>query len=190
MGYRTQQGKASAIGVQRYTQGCNPTRRAKNADEDFVAASKAKIAHDQEVSMRVRPFFWLLLAASCISVLVFAAKWQAHVPAVMQVHIEQKTSTATNYTTIHLHLADEQGVPIEAAQVFSRASMTNMSMIANQSSIRYLGQGNYAAQLRLNMAGLWVVTVLAQADGFDTPKQTLFVQVQGCIDSNNWRTYI
>jgi nitrogen fixation protein FixH len=127
--------------------------------------------------MRVRPFFWLVLAASCISVLVFAAKWQVHVPAVMQVHIEQQATTASDYTTIHLHLADEQGVPIEAAQVFSRASMTNMNMVSKQSSIRYVGQGNYVAQLHLYMAGPWLITIEAQADGFDMPHQTLYVQV-------------
>ncbi len=129
--------------------------------------------------MRVRPFFWLLLAASCISVLIFAAKWQAHVPAVMQVHIEQQATAAANYTTIYLHLNDEQGLPIEEAQVISQATMANMSMVAHQSGFRYLGQGNYDARLRLFMDGSWLVTVQAHADGFDMLQQTLFVQVQG-----------
>ena len=56
--------------------------------------------------------------------------------------------------------------------------MTNMNMVSNQSSIRYLGQGNYVAQLRLYMAGPWLITIQAHADGFDTPHQTLFVEVQ------------
>jgi hypothetical protein len=128
--------------------------------------------------MRVRPFFWLLLAASCIGVLIFAANWQAHVPAVMQVQVEQRPSASANYTRIHLHLTDEQGLPIEAAQIVSQANMTNMNMVSNQSSIRYLGQGNYVAQLRLYMAGPWQITIQARADGFDTPHQTLFVEVQ------------
>ena len=128
--------------------------------------------------MRIRPFFWLLLAASCIGVLIFAANWQTHVPAVMQVHVEQQPSASANYTRIHLHLADEQGLPIEAAQIVSQANMTNMNMVSNQSSIRYLGQGNYVAQLRLYMAGPWLITIQAHADGFDTPHQTLFVEVQ------------
>jgi nitrogen fixation protein FixH len=127
--------------------------------------------------MRVRPFFWLLLATSCIGVLIFAANWHAHVPAVLQAHLEQQTSTAAAYTTIHLHLTDEQGLPIEAAQIISQANMTTMNMVSKQSSIRYVGQGNYVAQLHLYMAGLWLITIQAQADGFDTPHQTLYVQV-------------
>ena len=43
--------------------------------------------------------------------------------------------------------------------------MTNMDMVAHQSSVRYLGQGNYVTQLRLYMAGPWLITVQAQADG-------------------------
>jgi len=56
--------------------------------------------------------------------------------------------------------------------------MTNMDMIANQSSVKYLGQGNYVAQLHLYMAGPWAITVQAQAEGFDMLKQTLLIQVQ------------
>ena len=95
-----------------------------------------------------------------------------------QVHVEQEPPAAVHYTTIHLHLADEQGLPIETAQIVSQASMTNMNMVANQSSIRYLGQGDYMAQLRLYMAGPWQITIQARADGFDSPRQTLFVEVQ------------
>ena len=127
--------------------------------------------------MRVRPIFWLLLAASCISVLIFAANWQAHVPAVMQVHIEQQTSTSAGYTRINLHLTDEQGLPIEAAQIISQANMTNMKMVSKPGSIRYVGQGNYVAQLHLYMTGPWLITIQAHADGFDIPHQTLYVQV-------------
>src|SRR6266480_4736651 len=89
-------------------------------------------------SMRVRPFFWILLTASCVGVLVFAATWRAHVPAVMQVHVAQHPPATVGYTTVALHLMDEQGLPIEAAQVSSQANMTNMEMISNQSSTRYL----------------------------------------------------
>ena len=91
--------------------------------------------------MRVRPFFWILLATSCLSALLFAIKWQAHVPAVMQVHLAQQAPASAGYTTVALHLADEQGLPIETAQVFSQATMTNMNMRTNQSSVRYMGQG-------------------------------------------------
>ncbi|SRR5712692_2082286 len=128
--------------------------------------------------MRVRPFFWVLLAASCIGVLVFAASKPVHVPAVVQVQLDQQHPASVGYTTVTLHLTDMQGLPIEEAQVFSRASMTNMDMVANQSSVSYLGQGNYAARLRLYMAGPWLINLQVQADGFDMVRQTLFVQVQ------------
>lgn len=128
--------------------------------------------------MRVRPFFWMLLAASCIGVLVFAATWRAHVPAVMQVHVAQHPPASDGYTTVALHLTDEQGLPIEVAQVSSQANMTNMEMKSNQSSSRYLGKGDYITQVRLYMAGPWLITIQAHADGFDMPKQTLLVVVE------------
>lgn len=128
--------------------------------------------------MRVRPFFWLLLAAACIGVLVFAIFMPVHDPAVIQVHVNQQHPAPVGYTTVTLHLTDTQGLPIDEAQVFSRASMTNMAMVANQSSVSYLGQGNYVAHLRLYMAGPWSISVQVQADGFATVQQTLFVQVQ------------
>jgi hypothetical protein len=127
--------------------------------------------------MRVRPFFWILLATSCLSALLFAIKWQAHVPAVMQVHLAQQAPASAGYTTVALHLADEQGLPIETAQVFSQATMTNMTMRTNQSSVRYMGQGNYITRLHLYMTGPWLITIQAQADGFDTPRQTLLIDV-------------
>ena len=128
--------------------------------------------------MRVRPFFWLLLAMSCIGVLLLATTVQEHVPAVMQVHIDQQHSTAVGLTTVELHLTDTQGLPIEEAQVFSSAKMTNMYMVAKQSLVKYAGQGNYTAQIYLYMAGPWALTVQAHADGFDALNQTLLVQVQ------------
>ena len=128
--------------------------------------------------MRVRPFFWILLAASCLGVLVFAATWRAHVPAVMQVHVAQHPPASDGYTTVALHLMDEQGLPIEAALVSSQANMTNMEMISNQSSTRYLGKGDYITQLHLYMEGPWLITIQAHAEGFDTPRQTLLVVVE------------
>jgi YtkA-like len=128
--------------------------------------------------MRVRPFFWILLAASCIGALVFAATWRAHAPAVMQVHVAQHPTASGGYTAVALHLMDEQGLPIEAAQVFSQANMTNMEMITKQSSTRYLGKGDYITQLRLYMAGPWLITIQVYAEGFDMPRQTLLVDVR------------
>ena len=128
--------------------------------------------------MRVRPFFWLLLAASCIGVLIFAATIRSHVPAVMQVRIEQQHPVSIGFTTLELHLADPDGLPIEQAHVFSSADMLNMHMMPPQSSIREVGQGNYIAQIQLYMMVPWKIIIGAHADGFDALQQTLLVQVQ------------
>jgi len=128
--------------------------------------------------MRVRPFFWLLLAASCIGVLMFAATLRSYVPGVMQVHIDQQPAVSIGFTTLELHLADAQGLPIEQADVFSRADMLNMHMNPPQSSIREVGQGNYIAQIQLYMMGPWKITIGAHAEGFDALQQTLLVQVE------------
>src|SRR5947209_20265394 len=101
--------------------------------------------------MRVRPFFWLLLAASCISVLVFAATIRSHVPAIMQVRIDQQPPVSVGFTTLELHLADPEGLPIEQAHVFSSADMLTMHMAPPQISIRQVGQGNYIALIQLYM---------------------------------------
>jgi len=128
--------------------------------------------------MRVRPFFWLLLTVSCMSVLIFAATKQVHVPAIMQVHIAQQPPVSVGNTTLELHLTDKQGLPVEEAQVFSRANMTNMDMVTKQVRVVALGQGTYLAQLQLYMAGPWEIRVEAQAPGFDPLQQTLLIQVQ------------
>jgi glycine cleavage system regulatory protein len=134
--------------------------------------------HEQEnISMRIRPFFWLLLAASCISVLIFAATIHVHVPGIMHVYLAQQHPAAHGFTTVELKLTDTQGLPIEQAQVISRARMTNMEMVTDQNNVRYLGQGVYAAQLHLYMTGPWAITIQAVADGFDTLPQTLQVNV-------------
>jgi hypothetical protein len=127
--------------------------------------------------MRVRPFFWLLLIASCLGVLVFAATVREDISAVMKAHIEQRP-VAGGLTTIDLHLSDPQGLPIDGASVFSQAQMTNMQMGTKQSGVKYMGQGNYTVQLQFTMTGPWLITVQAHADGFDALRQTMFVQVE------------
>ena len=128
--------------------------------------------------MRVRPFFWLLLAASCIGVLIFAATIRLDIPAIMQVHVDQQPSVSVGFTTLELHLADPDGLPIEQAHVFSSADMLNMHMVPPQISIREIGQGNYIAQIQLDMMGPWRIIIGASADGFAALQQTLLVQVQ------------
>ncbi len=126
--------------------------------------------------MRVRPFFWFLLALTCASVLIFAATIQTYAPALLQVHIPQQPR-AVGVTKLELHLTDPQGLPIEQAQVNSKAWMTNMDMVTHESNIKEVGQGNYIVQLHLYMAGPWEITVMAEASGFVPSHQTLLVQV-------------
>lgn len=127
--------------------------------------------------MRVRPFFWLVLAASCIGVLVFAATIRPHVPVIMQVRVDQHP-VSVGFTTLELHLTDPDGLPIDQAHVFSSADMLNMHMRPPQSSIHEVGQGNYVDQIQLDMTGPWKIIIGANADGFDPLQQTLVVQVQ------------
>mgnify|MGYP001344917170 CR=1 FL=1 len=96
----------------------------------------------------------------------------------MQVHIDSQHPVSVGFTTLELHLADPEGLPIEQARVFSSADMLNMHMMPPQSSIREVGQGNYIAQIRLYMMGPWKIIIGAHADGFDALQQTLLVQVQ------------
>jgi nitrogen fixation protein FixH len=126
--------------------------------------------------MRVRPFFWCLLACTCVSVLIFAALVHPSAPATMQVQIEQPPR-AVGFTTLELHLTDPQGLPIEEAQIVSSARMTNMEMITHESHVKEVGQGIYIAQLHLYMAGPWKITVMAQAEGFAPLQRVLLVQV-------------
>ena len=126
--------------------------------------------------MRVRPFFWLLLALSCASVLIFATTWRTYVPEFLQVHIPQQPR-AVGFTTLELHLTDPEGLPIEQAQIVSDARMTNMHMITHEKCMQEVGQGNYIVQLHLYMAGPWEITVLAHASGFAPSHQTLLVRV-------------
>jgi hypothetical protein len=128
--------------------------------------------------MRVRSFFWYLFALCCISVLVFAATIHMHAPATMQVRLDQPPPVVSGTTTLELHLADSQGLPIEQAQVVPSARMTNMQMVTKQIQVESLGSGNYIATLQLYMAGPWEISIEAHADGFDSLKQTLLIQVQ------------
>ena len=128
--------------------------------------------------MRVRPFFWFFLALSCTGVLIFAALLHTQAPAVMQVQLDQQHPVASSFTTVKLHLTDSQGLPIEQAQVLPNARMTNMSMVTNQIHVESLGQGTYLAQLQLDMAGPWEISIEAHADGFEPIAKNLYVQVE------------
>ena len=128
--------------------------------------------------MRIRPFFWYLLVAVCMSVLIFSMNVQLHTPAQLQVFIDQQQPTATSMTILHLHLSDLQGLPIEEAEVLPNAYMTNMHMVTNDDLVRPIGQGDYKVQIHLYMAGPWAITILAKAQGFLPLQKTVFVQVK------------
>jgi nitrogen fixation protein FixH len=128
--------------------------------------------------MRVRPFFWFLLALSCIGVLIFAALLHIQAPAVMRVQLDQQHPVASGFTTLELHLTDSQGLPIEQARVLPSARMTNMDMATNHFRVSPLGHGTYIAQLQLYMSGPWEISIKANADGFEPVAQTLIVQVE------------
>ncbi|MDQ2884921.1 MAG: FixH family protein [Chloroflexota bacterium] len=127
--------------------------------------------------MRIRPFFWYLLAFVCVSMLLFAASNQTYAPAILQVHVDQEKLTAAGITTLELHLADPQGVPIDEAHVLPDARMTNMDMQASYSNVSAIGKGQYKVEFRLYMAGPWLITLHANADGFRPLEQTLQVNV-------------
>ncbi len=128
--------------------------------------------------MSVRPIFWLLLAISCLGVLLFAIMAPISIPAVMQAHLENLHPASTEFTTVELHLADTEGLPLEKAEIVASAYMTNMQMTVGQSSVSSLGYGSYAIRFRLDMTGPWAITVQATAPGFQRLSQTLVVQVQ------------
>src|SRR5689334_18666681 len=105
--------------------------------------------------MRVRPIFWCLFMTACMSVLLLAALYRPHAPAILQVHVDQHTLVSAGLTSLELHLTDPQGLPIEQAMVVSNAHMTNMHMNANTHFVNALGGGKYAIKLHLDMAGPW-----------------------------------
>lgn len=116
--------------------------------------------------MRVRPFFWCLLLFTCVIVLIFAANIKINVPAILPVHLEQQLPVSNAYTTLSLRLTDEDGFPIQQAQVQVSANMTNMEMVTHEVNIRSLGEGNYQAQVLLYMAGPWEINIVAHANDF------------------------
>lgn len=127
--------------------------------------------------MRIRPVFLIILLSSCISVLAFAALFQPHAPAILQMHVERTQSPTQGFTRLFVHLSDPEGLPIDKALIVSDATMTNMDMGTFHSTLKAAGRGDYIAQLQLNMTGPWAITVNAQAQGFDSLRQVVQVQV-------------
>ena len=122
--------------------------------------------------MRVRPFFWALLAMICVGVLLFAETISLHRYTPMSVHIDQVSAATFDATSIRLHLSDSEGLPIEQASVTSHASMPAMHMTSQKISIQALGQGIYLAHLHFSMTGAWNIEIIADAEGFTPVHQS------------------
>ena len=127
--------------------------------------------------MRVRPFFWLLLIITCISIITFAFTFKTALPASIQVHLERSHPVAHTPTMLTVHLADPQGVPIDQAHAIVSTNMINMDMGDQQQPLTDTGQGNYETHFFPSMAGPWEVTILVHADGFAPIHQRLIIQV-------------
>ncbi len=128
--------------------------------------------------MRIRPFFWCLLAFVCISTIAFAATYQTHTANVLRVRFVQPHIVSNKPALLEVSLMDTQGLPIEYAHISSHAHMTTMVMPTQQISIKSLGQGQYMVQMYLSMAGSWAIDLQAQAEGFLPSQQSLCVQVE------------
>ena len=128
--------------------------------------------------MRIRPFFWCLLAFVCISMLAFAATYHTQTSNILRVRVIQPHLVSSKPALLEVSLTDTQGLPIEFAHISSHAHMTNMIMPTQQITTRSLGQGKYMVQLSLFMTGPWVIDLQAQAEGFMPSQQRLAVQVE------------
>jgi hypothetical protein len=126
--------------------------------------------------MRVRAIFWLLLLCTCLGILGFAFIIRPAVPAVVQTTLKMPSS-ATDMTMLLLHVTDNQGMPVDGAQVQSNAYMTNMVMQTDKVSITDQSHGNYLVHLHLYMAGPWAIAFSVRATGFSPCHKTLYIQV-------------
>lgn len=123
--------------------------------------------------MRVRPFFWFLIASVCVAVLIFADLLPEHAPVMIDLQVDQLPATAHAPTTLTLHLMDSEGMPIEQALVESSVTMTNMDMGVLRGNVVSTGNGVYRARLSFSMSGPWAITFVVHADGFETLQHTL-----------------
>lgn len=124
--------------------------------------------------MRIRPFFWLLLIMTCVSVLFLARLTPTHIPEVLQIHIDQPRPLSVDMTLL-LFLTDPQGVPIDEAQVVSNAAMTNMDMESDAPLIKTTGEGHYQVIYHFSMPGPWVIHIQTDAEGFLPLHETLLM---------------
>jgi hypothetical protein len=126
--------------------------------------------------MRVRAIFWLLLGCTCLGILAFAIVRQPTVPTVVQAQIEIPPS-ATDMATLLIHVTDNEGTPVNGAQVQSVAYMTSMVMSTYTISLTPQSQGNYVGHLPLYMAGSWAISFSVKASCCDPCHRTLYIKV-------------
>lgn len=126
--------------------------------------------------MRVRPFFWIFLATVCAGVLLFAAGVSAYEAVPLRAHIDQISRTAGT-ALVRLHLTDPEGTPVDQARITPDATMPEMDMAPQQTSVQSLGQGVYVARITFSMAGAWKIDIIANADGFSTMHKSILMQV-------------
>ncbi len=127
--------------------------------------------------MRVRPFFWCLLAFACSTALVIALVVSITRLIPMQVSVMRITSAGPNATLVHLRLTDSEGMPINEAQIVSNADMPNMPMGPQSIKTQLLGQGIYLMSIHFSMAGSWKIDMAAHADGFETKQRSIVLLV-------------
>ncbi len=128
--------------------------------------------------MRVRPFFWCLLALACIGTLTFAIMYQPHSSNILHMHFAQSRIVSNQPAILEVSLTDTQGLPIDFARISFHTRMTNMDMPTQQISTHSLGEGHYRVQMYLSMAGQWAIDLQAQAEGFLPSQQSLYVRVE------------
>jgi hypothetical protein len=127
--------------------------------------------------MRVRPFFWLLLLATSIGVIMLAVNYQPRLPAYIAVQMQSEHLQVHNTSDLLLHVMDTQGLPIDQAAIVSKARMTNMDMSSPDCHVIPLGDGRYQINMELTMAGPWSITIQTRAHGFAPQEHTLMVNV-------------
>lgn len=127
--------------------------------------------------MRVRPFFWLLLTAVCVSVLLFSATISANKTIPMHVHIHQISTPDEETALVLLHVADTEGIPIEEAHIIPDAYMPAMNMGPQSITIQALGQGLYLTRIHFSMGGSWQVDITALAKGFAKTQESIQLTV-------------
>ena len=124
--------------------------------------------------MRVRPLYWTILVLCCLGTLLFAARWQEHLPAQLHVQVER---SALSETTLVIHITDTEGTPLDETHITVHATMNRMAMVPPPIQILPTGVGCYKANLVLTMTGEWIIQVSANAWNFTVPHQTLALVV-------------